>query len=172
MIITWQRVVLFVILVVVAVWAYFHFFASAGKTATEDLPAAYAAGNPIALRALEKRDYDKTLSPAFRKMATEAEEPKAREAALVYLARGTETAEEGVIVSALKDTDAKVREAACDAARRRHLRQAVEVIIPLLDDEEVAVQGAAQAALQEITGIRKYMGRSEWEQRWSLSKDE
>ena len=168
MVITWQKVALFLAVVGVGVWAYFRFFASAGESLTAELPAAYAQGNPLALAELKKRPYDRNLSPLFRRIVTDSGEPKVREAALCYIARGRESAEEGVIVSALCDPNSEVRKAACAAAAGRKLKQAVEVLMPLLEDEDVNVQGAAQKALQEITGIHRYMGRSEWEQRWNM----
>ncbi|HHN46872.1 MAG TPA: hypothetical protein ENN09_05465, partial [Planctomycetes bacterium] len=129
MVITWRKVALVLVVAGFALWTYFRFFAAAGKTSTEDLPRAYAAGNPVALVELKKRPYDPVLSPAFRSMATASPDAKAREAAVWYLAGGTEPAEEGVIISALGDPDPKVRQAACRAARNRRLRQAVDVLI-------------------------------------------
>jgi len=168
MVITWKKIVFFLVLIAVAVWAYFHYFAAAGKGETIELPKLYAKGNPVALRELKNRPYESQYSATFRTMAGDTENARVREAALYYLAKGTEPAEEGVIMSALNDPEAPVRIAACDAAGKRKMRQAVEVIIPLVDDDDMAVKGAARTALGKITGIDKYMGRSEWEEQWSL----
>ncbi|MBN1810155.1 MAG: HEAT repeat domain-containing protein [Planctomycetes bacterium] len=168
---TWKKVVFLLLLVAAGIWAYFHFFAAAGDTGTEELPQAYAQGNPVALSELKKRPYDKTLSPPFRKMAVESMDPKVREAAVWYLAAGSEPAEEGVIISALGDPDPRVREAACNAAKLRKMKKAVDVIIPLVEDDDIDVKGAARSALQSITGIHRYMGRSEWEQQWNMMNE-
>ena len=172
MVITWQRLVVFILLAVALFYGYQHYYGAASKNPTLNLPKAYADGNFRALSELESRPYDKNLSGDFRKMVTNAPEPKVREAALKYIAKGSDKAEEAVIISALNDPEAKVREVACWAAGKRKLKEAVEVLINLLDDSDTNVQGSAQSALQEITGISHYMGKSEWTQRWELMKEQ
>jgi hypothetical protein len=172
MVITWQRLILFAAFAAALIVGYYHYFGAAARDATVNLPKAYAEGNYAAYMELEKRPYDRNLSGEFRRMVTGSPDPKVREAALTFIAKGSESAEEAVIISALNDSEPKVREAACVAARKRKLKEAVEVLINLLDDPDVNVQGSAQMALQEITGIEHYMGRSEWSQRWELMKEQ
>ena len=155
---------------IVAVIVLARYFFSAGSMNTQDLPYEHARGNPLALRELKRRPYDPLLSAAFRRMAADPD-PKVRQAALLYLAKGTEPAEEAVLIAALSDQVPEVRATAATACDQRRLKRAVGPLIALLEDPSVEVMAAAQAALMRITGRRHYMNRSEWEEWWRLHRE-
>lgn len=165
----WTTALVAAVVIFAAVVAAKYFFA-AGGTDTQDLPREYAGGNPLALRELEQRPYDGSLSKAFRAMASDPD-PKVQTAAILFLAKGTGPAEEAVLVSALGDENPEVRAAAASACAQRKLKRAIGPLIGLIEDPSVEVKSAALSALRQITGKSGYLTRNEWEEWWRLHKE-
>ncbi|MDQ7778656.1 MAG: HEAT repeat domain-containing protein [Planctomycetota bacterium] len=173
-----KQLVVLVVVIAAGYYLYTKFVRDLSAKSDEQLIEMYGTGDFADSKAaeieLDRRMKDNKLSNAALYKQLDKSDGEIKGAAAEWLGRNRTKDAPAKLIKVLKDSSPKARTGACRAFQYLRSKEAVDILINLLEDGDDDVRQQASAALTHYTGGEvkyKQFGKAQWREWWSTEKN-